>query len=126
MTLPVSLQALREQRTAFLQALGQSPAMLPFAHLLRDLLDDRPRPEKNADLIRAAAGALPLTQPLRDLTSTVWRRMVRAGGWVPDDETIRGVLRKMQDEKKSEPGRESPTRRIAAGTIQVSEISERT
>jgi hypothetical protein len=124
--MPVSLRALREQRVAFLQALDASPAMSAFAELLRDLADGRPRQLKNSELIRQFVGALPLTERLTNLTSTVQRRMERAGGWVPDDETIRGVLRKMQGEKKAELGRDPHIRRIAPATLRASELTEPT
>ncbi|SRR6266571_1020034 len=122
MSLPVSLLELRRERAAFLQALALSPALSAFADLLRDLVDGRPRAEKNAELIRAAAGALPLTEPSIHLTAIVQKRMALAGGWVPDDATIRRVLRKMRDEKRAKPGRESRLRQSAAGTLRWSQL----
>lgn len=124
MSLPTSLRALREQRAAFLQALEASPAMSAFAALLHDLTDGRPRQLKNEELIRAAAGALPLTQPLTHLTVIVTRRLELAGIG-RDRKTVQRVLKKMQSEISGNRVRDSRMRRIAPDTLRSSELAER-
>ncbi len=121
MSLPSSLRTLRVQRAAFLQALEVSPTMSAFADLLRDLVDGRSRAVKNAELIRAAAGALPLTQPLTHLTAIVQRRLELAGNG-RDRKTVQRVLKKMVGKR----GRDSRTRRITPVTLRSSDLTERT
>lgn len=72
-----SLGILRQQREAFLGALKHSPGMQPYAHLLRDLVDPRPRAEKIRESVIGAIRAIPLTLEIREIVSAVRKRIVR-------------------------------------------------
>lgn len=54
-----ALDALREQREAFLQALDASTSLTTFAHLLRALVDSRPHSVKVAEAVRVMAQGVP-------------------------------------------------------------------
>lgn len=72
-----SLSRLREQRGAFLLALDGSPALRPYANLLRDLVDDRPRVEKIAEAIRQRIGGISLLQSTAKIVWLVRQKLER-------------------------------------------------
>jgi hypothetical protein len=53
-----SLDDLRDQRDTVLAVLAATTAASTFLHLVRDILDDRPRSEKIETALRAELGAL--------------------------------------------------------------------
>ncbi len=69
-----TIRLLRES-TGFIDALENSPAMLPYAHLLRDLYDPRTRAVKIRESVFKALGGLKRDHDERALVGAVLRRL---------------------------------------------------
>jgi hypothetical protein len=108
-----SLDRLREQRAAFLAAVDAAPAVRPYAHLLRDMVDARPRTAKIAEAILARLGGISMTLPTSQVVYIVRCKLERdlpalPLAAVPCDVVIRWHVRERIEKSLNLGGQVSP------------------
>lgn len=108
-----SLDALRAS-TGFLDDLASSTAMQPYAHLLRDLADPRPATEKIHESIARCAVTPSRLHTARQRVGVVLNKLATSLPslplrGIPDRETVRRHLERL-DKEKSESGGTFPHR----------------
>lgn len=93
---PLSLRLLRERAPEVLAACEASTSWTPHLHLLRDLLDTRPRTEKIRSAVLDAMGALPRSRDQHELAGVIERRLQYSLHRLPlVDVPCRTVVRKV-------------------------------